>query len=426
MNAVRARSALLLIAAAMCCTPALARFAISPLHEVVTRSAHVVDATILSGRVAGYAYRDYSADCGFVYEARIAESFKGSLAGTFTFASNVAMAPGSRHLLFLRREAGDFPSDVHVILEDEDDPDFGAAVERAKAACIAGLPTLKSNFLHHIEFTTSEDLRRVLVLPSRWIGLGPELPTESLRDARALPWEPLRTWLRTLGDLPDTSDWASRCDDSCLAQRLNYIRETMRRNLAAIRSALPTATARAALEASEQAGERFTRSSCDAFVAQWADRGLSDSLALDCRLARTFAWTRELWLLRRSPILALPALYDPCDSACRSDALAERERDLATIFGAQHQRLAARPAAQSLFDLAQADWRNYAQAHCRMAADTLSPGTDRDQVLVACRLRLVDARLREVTWWHEEFALDDARQRLGGTTTPGAPASAPN
>lgn len=416
------RSVLLLIAASLCSLPAFARFGISPLHDVVTRSAAIVDAAIQSGKVAGYAYRDHSAHCGFVYEARITESFKGTLAGTFTFASNVAMAPGSRHLLFLRQYDGDFPSDVHVFLEDEDDPEFGTAVERAKAACIAALPQLKSNYLHHGEFTTSEDLRRVLVRPSYWIGLGPELPAETLRDARAVPWEPLRAWLRKIDDLPDTSDWASWCDDSCLNGRLEATSDTMRRNLEALRKTLRTEADRAALDASQHGWENFTGSACQALVIQSQTSGLAESVALDCRLTHTFAHAGELWLLRHSPAYRPLSAHDPCDTGCGNDELGEMERDLMALVADQRNRLAADPTALTQLEAASRSWQAYAQDHCTLAADAISSEAARPQTHAACRRRMMDEHMR-LSAWQPEFALDETRRRLAepGERPSGSP-----
>lgn len=401
MNAVRARSAALLACAALFCLPALARFGILPLPDAFGRSVAVVAASIQSGRVAGYTYRNHSGTCGYVYEAQVAESFKGDLEGTFMFASNLAMAPGSRHLLFLRRYASDFPADTHVFLEDPQDPDFGARVEQSKAACIAALPRLKSDYLHTAELVAATYRSGELATPGNWLGLPASLPTAALPGSRSVDWDALRAWLRqdTVGIL-DTSGWEARCDDACTARRLEVAATLMQQNLDLARS-MPSAAA--VLGTSQRDWNAYLQSSCRAIARQWQDSGLAESIALDCRLGLTVQRARELWLLRRMPGFVQPA-RDACEATCVTERLTELSGGLVRLVAEHRRNVASQPQVLAAFTAAQVAWEQAADSQCAAVA-----ALD----VAACRLRQVEERLREIDWRHR-FAPDEVRARTDG------------
>ena len=175
---------------------ALARFGQSPLTDVLAGSERVVAATITSARVVPYPSGRDGGSCGYIYEARVTETFKGSHSASIRFASDEPMTPDSVHLLFLRNDDKDFPSDQSVRLVDpktneEFDPREG---------CTRVLTRLKSNWLHTAEMMPDGQVRL-----SYWITPPPELhavskPMDPLRAQDGLQisfvqWSVLRGWL---------------------------------------------------------------------------------------------------------------------------------------------------------------------------------------------------------------------------------------
>jgi hypothetical protein len=173
--------------------PASARFGQSSLAEVFAKSDRVVEVVITSARVIPLRAGLENEACGYLYQAKVAETFKGSRATSVRFASNEQMAPDSRHLLFLRSYDGDFPSDVSISYVD---PATNANID-SRAGCAEVLPRLKSNWLHTAEF-----LQNDLVKLSYWIAAPPQLPAVTARIEEAatngtiVEWRVLRAWLQ--------------------------------------------------------------------------------------------------------------------------------------------------------------------------------------------------------------------------------------
>lgn len=136
--------------------PVAARFLATPLVDVVNTSSAIVDATIISGRTVSWSSADGPVTCGIIYEGRVNESLKGSLAGTIRFASSEALAMSSRHVLFLKTYVGDFPTDVIVARSGPE--------ESKHQSCLRELPSLRSDWLHRAEFVDLEFVRL-----SNWI-----------------------------------------------------------------------------------------------------------------------------------------------------------------------------------------------------------------------------------------------------------------
>jgi uncharacterized protein YecT (DUF1311 family) len=374
--------------------PALARFGALPLDMVVSGSAVVADATILKARVAEYGYRDYADTCGFVYEARVAESFKGQTSRIFTFASNLSMAPGSRHLLFLRNYDGDFPSDVSIGFEDPEDPGFGEGVEKARDRCLADLPRLKSSYLHDGEFVRSDDLLSQAVSISRWIALIPGLVPVATRAPEELKpqeveWSMLRAWLlRNVADIVDSALAGDSCNATCVAAALRETSVVLQRNLqAAGREFANQAGSAVALDAVQRQWHDFVAADCTA-VAAVNDR--PGQPVQSCRLWLTQARARELWLQRL--IFQTPASIETCQDACMDE-------DLKSATESVQHRLreirTKRASAADLADHAQRSWEGYLDVNCRSfgsgrAAHPSALAT------ATCRHRLTEERNREL------------------------------
>jgi hypothetical protein len=191
-----------------------AMFAERPIEEVAAEAVGIVDATILSVRTASWQSGEASGVCGFIYEARVSETFKGPYSGLITFASSATMAAHSRHLLFLKDYEGDFPSD-HEILRP-------AAEEAERQRCLSELPRLRTDWLHAAEFLPygfvslsqliepSPDLNAIFVEvrsvhingesvqldEPRWHPSAADaLLLEYMLGTNVVQWEQLRTWL---------------------------------------------------------------------------------------------------------------------------------------------------------------------------------------------------------------------------------------
>jgi hypothetical protein len=180
----------LILAALLVSRTALANFGPSSLAEVFVESDRVVEAYIISAKVVTLStgFRDDS--CGYIYEAKVGETFKGRHAARIRFASNEAMTPASRHILFLQSYDGDFPSDVAITYVD---PKTNKTVD-ARAGCAKALLHLKSNYLHTAEFLPYE-----FVKLSRWITPPPDMRLDMASVKR--------TQTRFGGDASNVVEW---------------------------------------------------------------------------------------------------------------------------------------------------------------------------------------------------------------------------
>lgn len=407
--------------------PAFARFGVTPIDAVVGGSTMVVDATILNARAVEYRYRDHLATCGYIHEARIAESFKGMPGKTILFASNVSMAPDTRHLLFLRDYEGDFPSDQSISIEDPEDPGYSEGVATARASCLAELTRLKSSYLHAGEFVPSRDQRSQFVAISYWIGLLPDLASTILqvrqaeldgrpvtlntlpatspapqalasyaRGQRLVDWSQLRAWLlRHAADIADTSRTLSECDQACTAETLEEATAVMLRNLATYRGAAQGhADTLAAIDAAQRAWHDYAFASCDSNAT--ADRARRDRPVLACRLRFTQARARELWLLRNAPAAPLGSPLEACDDTCLPGDLENAAATMHDSLADARERFGT-GIATAFIDDAQKSWEDYTHANCSPAA---VPGpASRDATLPQrCRLRLTETRIDELYW----------------------------
>jgi hypothetical protein len=166
------------VACVVAALPAWGRFAPSPLKDVLERSEVVADLTITSGREESWGEKKV---CGFVYESRVNEQFKGPPAQTLRFASNNPMAVGSRHLIFMKTYSGAFPSDVTIKRPKEE--------EDKENACLERLPTLRGTWL-----ATAKFIDRDYVVLSYWVVAPPELNPATVEisevtvDGQPLPY----------------------------------------------------------------------------------------------------------------------------------------------------------------------------------------------------------------------------------------------
>lgn len=405
--------------------PAFARFGVMPIDMVVGQSGTVVDATIVDARAVQYRYRTHQETCGYIHEARVAESFKGTPGRTILFASNVAMAPDTRHLLFLRSYEGDFPSDQHILIEDPEDPDFAEGVARARSNCLAELPRLRSTYLHTGEFVPSRDQRSQFVAISHWIGLLPDLASTTLRvrqadldgrlvtldslpgtapgpqlagyatGRRLVEWSLLRAWLlRHAADVVDTSRTSTDCDQACTEGALDEAAAVMLRNLAAYRSAArDRADSLAAIDAGQRTWQSHALLSCASAAASRARR---DRPVLACRLRFTQARARELWLLRNAPTAPLGSPLEACDDTCLAGELEDATATMRDRLADVREKSGPGTTIASIED-GQKSWENYARANCSPAA-VPEPASRSATVVQRCRLRLMQARIDELYW----------------------------
>jgi uncharacterized protein YecT (DUF1311 family) len=439
---------------------AFAAFGRLPLDMVVSQSTAVVDATILSAKSAGYMYRNTSGICGYVYEARITESFKGGLSGTVVFAADEAIAPQSRRLLFLYSHDGDFPRDSDISIEDPDDPDFDTRMREARRTCLADLPRLKATYLHGARFVPSWNLRNWFVAISDWLRPPPDLQTidlqvreaelggvpwrpdsfpqtaaqqsaprvgEFLSDRRFVPWEALSAWLRLVTpDLVDSSRPDIDCDDGCIRGELAAATAVMDRNLDGARrwrASEPAVVA--ALDASQKAWETYLRTACRSASIIWREHRVAASLALECPLGFIQARARELWVLRSAAECSYE--LDDCDDATLArevDGVAESVRHTLDVF---RNDLGGRREVLAAMDADQLSWDAYLQANCRAVALAWHESTTTGPRLRSCWLRLADRRHGEMYWLYARGVKAVAR-RLGvmadnGATTQAALAS---
>lgn len=189
---------LLIVAALLVSRTATANFGPSSLAEVFVDSDRVVEAHIVSAKVVPLSTGSREENCGYVYEAKVGETFKGRQSARLRFASNEPMTPASRHILFLKSYDGDFPSDVAITYVD---PKTNKTAD-TRAGCAKALLRLKSNYLHTAEFLPYE-----FVKLSRWITPPPDMPLAmtSTRQARfggdasnVVEWKALRGALVSL------------------------------------------------------------------------------------------------------------------------------------------------------------------------------------------------------------------------------------
>jgi hypothetical protein len=417
--------------------PAFARFGVVPLDMAVSRSAAVVDATILAARTASYHHGELTDSCGFIYEAEVTQAFKGSLAGRILFASNVAMKPGSRHLLFLRSYRGDFPSDGGPALEKDE--------RIARDACIAALPMLKSDYLQTGEFLPSNDRRSHFVAVSYWLGLPPDLPATRLEvrdglqdgtavqlqwtlpggssaptlaldayhvDKRFVEWPRLRAWLlQNVPDLVDTFRTETGCEDACVTQALaetialvNRLRERERRTHAGRPDVV------AAIDAGQQAWEQSMQATCRGVASAWRAHELVAALSRECPLGFMQARARELWLLRNAPDCSDESPEGGCYDAEQARA---QEKDEPVDFQLQRarRRFADDRQASAAIDADQRAWTRYLQAHCRAVRMVWRESDEDAPHGRACWLRLTGARYGELLWAYESAPVYLARRR---------------
>lgn len=423
--------AVLYVAALLFCGPAFGRFGVSPFDVVVGTSDIIVDATIQRAQVADYRYRDYSAVCGYVYEARVTESFKGDAGPRLVFASNLALAEDTRHLLFLRNHDGDFPSDQGVSMEDPDDPDFGIRVDEARRACVAGLPRLKGNSLHHGEVVLSQDRRSHYVGISRWIGDPPGLAATTIRLANAaldgtivpledwpatapaplggaglplrfIEWNALRAWLhRHVEDIVDTPPSIADCDAACLASTLRETDAVMERNLAALRDdGASRPGARRAVAAAQSAWSRYVQASCETWQRMQSGATGRPRPASACRLWFTQVRSRELWLQRNAPLSAQgPSIDEPCHADCVEARLEEVATEVNHRMRVPRRGEASdRAGVAALIDAARTAWETYERSNCLTATSSAQermPGVATQW----CRLRLAEEWLSVTALW---------------------------
>jgi uncharacterized protein YecT (DUF1311 family) len=379
------------------CPPAFARFGISPLDVVVGGSVAVVDATIVSARPMDYRYSNHSATCGYVYEARVVQGFKGELHDTFVFASNLSMAPQTRQLVFLRSYQGDFPSDQSISIEDPSDPGYDAGVRQARAACLARLPQLKANYLHAGEFVPGAEPGGQLISVSHWIGLPTEVADDYGTGPRLVEWSLLRAWLlRHAADVLDTSGLEAGCDAACIRLAFEQTEVTMQRNFEGGRrdiTQLPGAAA--AFDAAQGAWRAYVAASCEPPIPASGSPERDLSVAT-CRLRFTQARARELWLIRNAPASALGVISDPCNEACMAGMGREAVDEIDHRLAQSRRRLAGNAAALAAIDAGQEAWNAYREANCRAVALGVRDATAAGSLTAWCRLRQAEARINEL------------------------------
>lgn len=380
------------------CPPAFARFGVSPVDIVVGGAVAVVDATILSARQVDYRYRNHSDVCGYIYEARVTQSFKGELRDTFVFASNQSMAPGARHLIFLRSYTGDFPSDQSISIEDPDDPGYDAGVKQARAACLASLPSLKSNYLHTGEFVSGADPSGQFVAVSHWIGLPPDMAGYST-GTRQVEWSLLRAWLqRNAADVLDTSRLEGDCDEACTALVFEETGTTMIRNLEATRrDAAQMPGAATAIDAAQRAWQAHVAASCESAVPATGSPEQAQSVRA-CRLRFTQARARELWLIRNAPASPLGPLSEPCSGACVAELDRNATDAMDLYLSGSRRRSAGNAAVLASIDAGQNAWDAYRQANCSAVAPGARDADAAGSLAGWCRLRLTEERINELNW----------------------------
>jgi uncharacterized protein YecT (DUF1311 family) len=373
----------------------------------------------------GYTYRKEAGVCGYVYEARVEESFKGGFAGVITFAADEAMAPQSRRLLFLGRYDGDFPRDGDVSVEDPEDPDYDINIRKARAACVKRLPRLKSTYLHGGVFEPSWDLRNQFVDVSYWLMVPPDLqavrfevrqaelggvPLEEVLDmdykARAptprltgykaerrfVPWAGLREWLqRAVSDLVDTSRPQARCNDTCIRRELVAATSAMDHNLQSARqwrSGEPFKLA--AIEASQQAWEAYMQAACRATATASRDARAAASRIRECPLWFTRERVRELWLMRSGATCEYQ--LEDCDDRTLQEevaAVASSDQHDVDIYRSD---FAGRSDILAAIDDDQRAWDTYLQANCRAVAVAWNESASQGPRVRSCWLRLADTR----------------------------------
>lgn len=426
----------LLIALMFLASPAFARFGVIPLDMAASRSVAVVDATIVAARTVSWRIGEATDSCGVIYEAEVTQAFKGGLAGRIVFASNVAMKPGSRHLLFLRSYRGDFPSDGGPVLEKD--------ARIARESCLAALPMLKSDYLQTGEFVPSNDRRSQFVAVSYWLGLPHELPSTrlevraGLQDGRAVPlewtmprgsslptpaldtyqvdtrfveWPRLRSWLlQNLPDLVDTFRTEAGCGDACVTQALVETAALVSRLLG--RERRTHADRRdvvAAIDASQQAWEQSMQASCRGIANAWREHELAAALSRQCPLGFLEARARELWLLRDAPACNSGLSDGGCDDA----EMAQQENPPDFELQRLRRNFADDRQVSAALDADQSAWMRYLQAHCRAVRMIWREGeSDADAPRGrACRLRLRGARYGQLLWTYESAPDYLARSR---------------
>jgi uncharacterized protein YecT (DUF1311 family) len=413
---------------------AFAGFARLPLDMVASQSAAVVDATILSAKSAGYTYRKETGVCGHVYEARVEESLKGRLAGVITFAADEAMAPQSRHLLFLGSYDGDFPRDVYVSVEDPDDPHYDTNIRKARAKCLARLPRLKSTHLYGGVFEPSWDLRSQFVDISYWLMVPPELqpvrfevrqaelggvpleevldmdnkaraPTPRLKgykaERRFVPWAALREWLqRAVADLVDTSRPQARCNNACIRRELAAAASAMDRNLQSARrwqSGEPAALA--AIEASQGAWEAYMKAACRSTSMALRDTPAASPRIRECPLWFTTERARELWLMR----LGATCEYEleDCDDRSLQEGVAEVASSIQHDVDLYRRDFTGSSGILAAIDDDQRAWDAYLQANCRAVAVAWNESASQGPRMRSCWLRFADRRHHEMYLQYE-------------------------
>lgn len=135
------RALLPLLALLVVAADAQARFAKSDTAEAIRQAELILDVQIVSSRTTDRKPANSpAATCGYIYEARIIENLKGEASSTVRFASPRSFGVGRRYLLFLNSYEGDFPTDVIMRWEHED--------QERKTKCLSELPLLKASWLH--------------------------------------------------------------------------------------------------------------------------------------------------------------------------------------------------------------------------------------------------------------------------------------
>jgi hypothetical protein len=142
------RRLVLLVALLTAALSAQARFAQSPLDEVVGRTEAILDVRISSVRTLEWGSSEGVAACGHIYEARVNETLKGLRAKSVTFASPESFLVGGRYVLFFNSYTGDFPTDVFYRRPPEE--------EARRQTCLRSLPKLKASWLHWGKFLPNE------------------------------------------------------------------------------------------------------------------------------------------------------------------------------------------------------------------------------------------------------------------------------
>lgn len=406
-----ARIALVAVALALSSLRAHASIGALPIDSVVSRSVIVADATILSGRVVEYRYRDYTAQCGILYEARVRERFKGNPGEIVVFASNLELGPGTRHLLFISEYEGDFPSDSHIYLESEDDPDFGPAVEKARRDCIAGLPLLKSSYLHHGRFVPRTLEKGEQMELSAWVGGAPGLMQDASRSEWRewrVDWARLRAWL--LANVPELVDFSrprSTCDAACVTRETEAARAVMLRQQVALRElGRQQPRSATALDAAQAAWARHAEATCGLLAA---GSGTAATPAGTCRLDMTVTRARSLWQLRQH--IASGDTESSCDDACLAGELREAVWSIDDFLADLH---VAHGNAAAI-DSTQRIWNEFVRAHCA-AALAISAGAAPALRDAACRLYATRERMGELQMIGS--AVDERRRRTREAERP--------